>query len=134
MTFLCEYNVNTPTPWESKLNKDTNKKESSQLIITLEKLIPTNFHDKHNKENDEGVESNTKESKSDVIMENDIKSKIEGENNSIEVIANKVKSVILIKKDAFMKSEKLKSDNVSWSIFEMLKNVIKMPFRNSLSL
>ena len=67
-------------------------------------------------------------------MENKIKTKIEGEDNSIEVIANKDKSIILIKKDAFMKSEKLKSDNVSWSIFEMLKNVIKMPFKKSLSL
>ena len=50
------------------------------------------------------------------------------------MIANKDSSIIIIKKDVYKKSEKLKSDNVSWSIFEMLKNVIKMPFKKSLSL
>ena len=66
-------------------------------------------------------------------MENKIKTKIEGEHNGIEVIASKDSSIIIIKKDVYKKSEKLKSDNVSWSIFEMLKNVIKMPFKKALS-
>ena len=138
MTFLCEYNVNTATPWKSKLNKSkevSKKKEiSQQNYIPFEKLFSKNLSEKPNKENHERFENNTKESKSDVIMKNEIKTKIEGEDNGIEVIANKDSSIILSKKDVYKKSEKLKSDNVSWSIFEMLKNVIKMPFKRSLSL
>ena len=132
MTFLCEYNEISASPWKSKLNKETNKKESSQQkSVPLEKLLPKK---EHNKDNYESFEKNTIESKSDVIMENKIKTKIEVEDNAIEVIANKDSSIILSKKDVYKKSEKLKSDNVSWSIFEMLKNVIKMPFKRSLSL
>ena len=97
MTFLCEYNVNTASPWKSKLNKETNKKESSQQkIVPLEKLLPKK---KHNKDIYESFEKDTIESKSDVIMENEIQTKIEGEDNAIEVIASKDSSIIIIKKD-----------------------------------
>ena len=67
MTFLCEYNVNTASPWKSKLNKETNKKESSQKKnIPLEKLLPKK---KQNKDNYKSSEKNTIESKSDDIIE-----------------------------------------------------------------
>ena len=131
MTFLCEYNEISASPWKSKLNKETNKKESSQQkSVPFEKLLPKK---KHNTDNYESFRKNAIESKTGVIIENQIKTKIEGEDNGIEVIANKDSSIIIIKKDVYKKSEKLKSDNVSWSIFEMLKNVIKMPFKKSLS-
>jgi len=62
----------------------------------------------------------------------DVKTKIDGKDNSIEVIASKDSSVILFKKDAFKRTEKVAGDNVSWSILEMLKNVIKMPFQKAI--
>ena len=50
MTFLCEYNVNTASPWKSKKKKNIKKKESSQQkIVTLEKLFPKNLSKKHKK-------------------------------------------------------------------------------------
>ena len=59
MTFLCEYNEISASPWKSKLNKETNKKESSQLeIVPLEKMLPKK---KHNKDNYENFEKNTLE-------------------------------------------------------------------------
>ena len=54
----------------------------------------------------------------------------QGSNNQIEVISRDKSSVIFQKKDdqVVAVSEPLKQeDDTSWSIFQFLKNVIKMP-------
>ena len=52
----------------------------------------------------------------------------EGSENQIEVISRDKSSVIFQKKDQVAVSESLKQeDDTSWSIFQFLKNVIKMP-------
>ena len=52
----------------------------------------------------------------------------QGSNNQIEVISRDKSSVIFQKKDQLVVSESLKQeDDTSWSIFQFLKNVIKMP-------
>ena len=105
--------------------------QEGKIPTTLEKLLPKK---KHVKDIHKKYDMNVIKSQSDDIVENEIKTNIEGKDNAIEVITNKDSSIILLKKDVYKKSEKLKSDNVSWSIFEMLKNVIKMPFKKSLGL
>ena len=56
----------------------------------------------------------------------DLVKQVEG--SEIEVISRDKSSVIFQKKDQVAVSESLKQeDDTSWSIFQFLKNVIKMP-------
>ena len=53
---------------------------------------------------------------------------VQGTKNQIEVISRDKSSVIFQKKDQVVVSESLKQeDDTSWSIFQFLENVIKMP-------
>merc|ERR1712083_1041991 len=132
MTFLCEYNVNTANPWNLKKKKKKTKNKSPQKTSVQ---VQKNFSVAP--KNKKGIIEELKKDEIDIevneIPQDIIETKVEGKDNSIEVIANKDSSVVIIKKDAFKSSEKLKGDNVSWSIFEMLKNVIKMPFQRAVS-
>ena len=62
------------------------------------------------------------------MEESDILSQVQGSESQIEVITRDKSSVIFQKKDQTVTSESLKEDNdTNWSIFQFLKNVIKMP-------
>ena len=119
MTFLCEYKVNTGNPW-------TSEKTGTESVVTFHDMTETSSH-LTNKVDNTDVIQQTEEN----IKVTEIMIKVDGEDNSIEVIANSESSVIINKKDVFREKVKLEKDETSWSIFEMLKNVIKMPFRNS---
>jgi len=119
MTFLCEYKVNTGNPWKSE-------KTGTESVVTFHDMTETSSH-LINKVDNTDVIQQTEEN----IKVTEIMTKVDGEDNSIEVIANSESSVIINKKDVFREKVKLEKDETSWSIFEMLKNVIKMPFRNS---
>ena len=132
MTFLCEYNVNTASPWNLKTKKKKIKNKISQKTsVPLQNNFPA--APKNKKDIIEKIKKDEIDMEINEIDPNSIETRVEGKDNSIEVIANKDSSVVIIKKDAFKRSEKLVGDNVSWSIFEMLKNVIKMPFQRSVS-
>ena len=137
MTFLCEYNGRSN-------NVDDHHRAHSEISkvsgITAKRKIPmyedgmfnitnennaSNFKKNEIRDSPKGIEQDTEDKVESVKKAPDV----ETNDSKIEVIANNASSVILFKKVATRKSEKLKSDNVSWSIFEMLKNVIRMPFQ-----
>merc|ERR1719419_168617 len=138
MTFLCEYNGRRNYLDEHHRAHSETSKVSS---ITANRKIPMYEDDMLNVTNENNASNFTKYviRDSSKEKEEDTEAKVESvkkaqhvetNDSKIEVIANNASSVILFKKVATRKSEKLKSDNVSWSIFEMLKNVIRMPFQN----
>ena len=137
MTFLCEYNGRRNNVDDhhrahsetSKISGITAKRkipmyEDGMFNITNENNA-SNFKKNEIRDSPKGIEQDTEDKVESVKKAPDV----ETNDSKIEVIANNASSVILFKKVATRKSEKLKSDNVSWSIFEMLKNVIRMPFQ-----
>ena len=52
---------------------------------------------------------------------------LQGEDNTIEVIASNKDSVIITKSEEPDDIKVTKADDTSWSIFQFLKNVIQMP-------
>ena len=134
MTFLCEYNVNTANPWKHEITKLKKGEEIIETHVTelKRKSVTEKIQTLTNNEFDIKIKNSNQIQKDHISSQvTEIQSKVEGEDNSIEVIANEESSVIINKKDLFRKTEKIVSDDTSWSIFEMLKNVIKMPFRKS---
>ena len=134
MTFLCEYNVNTANPWKKEITKLKKGEEIIETHVTelKRKSVTEKIQTLTNNEFDIKIKNSNQIQKDHISSQvTEIQSKVEGEDNSIEVIAHEESSVIINKKDLFREKEKLVSDDTSWSIFEMLKNVINMPLRKS---
>ena len=141
MTFLCEFRVNRGDVWShpslpsySPIQQDnhwqlstiappvpktTSKQTSRPTTATSTTPRPTLFS---------LFDIPVKRKEQDLVEESDILSQVQGSESQIEVITRDKSSVIFQKKDQTVTSESLKEDNdTNWSIFQFLKNVIKMP-------
>ena len=141
MTFLCEFRVNRGDVWSlpslpsySPIQQDnhwqlstiappvlktTSKQTSRPTTATSTTPRPTLFS---------LFDIPAKRKEQDLVEESDILSQVQGSESQIEVITRDKSSVIFQKKDQTVTSESLKEDNdTNWSIFQFLKNVIKMP-------
>jgi len=138
MTFLCEFRVNRGDVWShpslpsySPIQQDnhwqlstiapppetTSKQTSRPTTATSTTPRPTLFS-----------LFDIPAKQQDLVEESDILSQVQGSESQIEVITRDKSSVIFQKKDQTVTSESLKEDNdTNWSIFQFLKNVIKMP-------
>jgi len=148
MTFLCEYRVNRGDVWThprlpsySPVQQDnrwqlstirppppsssssstlpTSKPASRPTSATSTTPRPTLFS---------LFDIPAKEIEKNLVEGSDLVEQVQGTKNQIEVISRDKSSVIFQKKDQVVVSESFKQeDDTSWSIFQFLKNVIKMP-------
>ena len=148
MAFLCEYRVNRGDVWThprlpsySPVQQDnrwqlstirppppsssssstlpTSKPASRPTSATSTTPRPTLFS---------LFDIPAKQIEKNLVEGSDLVEQVQGTKNQIEVISRDKSSVIFQKKDQVVVSESLKQeDDTSWSIFQFLKNVIKMP-------
>ena len=143
MTFLCEYRVNRGDVWThpslpsySPVQED-NRWQLSTIqpppspSSTLPTLKPTSRPTSATSTTPRPTlfslfDIPAKQIENNLVEAGDLVK--QGSKNQIEVISRDKSSVIFQKKDPVVVSESLKQeDDTSWSIFQFLKNVIKMP-------
>ena len=143
MTFLCEYRVNRGDVWtHPRLPSYSPVQEDNRWqLSTLGPPPPSTRPTSKPTTRPTTAASTTprptlfslfdipaKQLEENLVGASDLVTEVQGSENQIEVISRDKSSVIFQKKDQVAVSESLKQgDDTSWSIFQFLKNVIKMP-------
>ena len=140
MTFLCEYRVNRGDVWTHPgLPSYSPVQEDNQWqLSTIQPLPPLPSSTLPTTKPTTATSTTprptlfslfdipAKQMEENLVEASDLVK--QGSRNQIEVISRDKSSVIFQKKDQLVVSESLKQeDDTSWSIFQFLKNVIKMP-------
>ena len=144
MTFLCEYRVNRGDVWtHPRLPSYSPVQEDNRWqLSTIQPPPPPSTRPTSKPTTRPTTAASTtprptlfslfdipaKQLEENLVEASDLVKQVEGSENQIEVISRDKSSVIFQKKDQVAVSESLKQeDDTSWSIFQFLKNVIKMP-------
>ena len=118
MTFLCEYHVWTVSEEFEDIEDDINNLEGNDIDGNFVGEI-----------DDLRTELNS-ESKKDTsnVIQNHMSIINEVEPDIIKVITQNKSTILTHQKNVPEKEEKNQSDDTTWSIFQFIKNMIKLPF------
>ena len=116
MTFLCEHHVRTVSEKFEDIEDNLDNFEGNDIVgnyIEDTDDLRTQLNSESEKE-------------SSNVIQNHVINKVE--HDIIKVIAQNKSTILIHQKDVPEKEVKTQADDTTWSIFQFIKNVIKLPF------